>query len=119
MLKVGIQADALVDHLLEDVVELGRVGLPPQAAGPAEAVALVVVVVGRREVLRALEGGVGDAVPVLDRVHAEGGDVPGVGLLDGDVMGHLEAELRRFVDDGLHDVAVHAEDLDPVARPAP
>ena len=114
MLNVGIQATPFAIISVSTRVELGRIGFPPQVPRPAEAVALVVVVVGRGEILRSLEGGVRDAVPVLERGHAEGGRVAGVGLLDAHMMGDLEAELLRLVDGGLHDVAVHAEDLDPV-----
>src|SRR5439155_6263662 len=89
--------------------------LAPEVTGPAKAICLVVVVVRRRETLYAVrDRRIGDTVPVLDARRAEVDIVPGVGFLDADMVRDPQAELVRFVFHGLHDVAVDAEDLDPV-----
>ena len=84
-------------------------------AGVAEAVRLIVVVVARRETLHAaLDGRVGNAVPVLDAGGAEVDVVPGVGLFHAHVVRHAQPEFVGFVFDGVHQVAVDAQQFHPV-----
>src|ERR1035437_4213103 len=107
--------DVGAHHRGEHGVEQLGVGLAPEPARPAEAVGLVEVVVFARKVLAAVgNGGVGNAVPVLDAGGAELDVVPRVGLFDADVVRDAQPDLVRLVFHGLHDVALDAEDLDAV-----
>ena len=84
-------------------------------AGVAEAIGLVVVVIGGREILHpALDGRVGNAVPVLDAGGTELDIVPGIGFFHAGVVGDAQAEFMRFVLHGRHDVAIDAHYLDPI-----
>ena len=112
--KGGDPGDIMIDEVLQDHVEFHGVGFAPEVSGPGEAVVLVVVVVPGGEFLGAVEGGVGNAVPVFDGGGAEGGVVPGVGVFDADVVGDAKSEFVGFVADGLVDVAFDAGDLDAV-----
>ena len=51
---------------------------------------------------------------MLDARRAEVDVVPGVGLLDADVMRDAQSRLVRFVLHRRHDVAIDAEQLDAV-----
>ena len=104
----------LRDHQVDDLVQLLGIGLRVELAGAAEAVNLVRVVHVRREVLDAVERRVGDAVEVLDRVHAELDVVLRRRLLDGDVRGGPQPELVRLVHDRFELIAIHADDLQAV-----
>ena len=91
------------------------IGLAPEMAGVAEAIGLVVVVVGGGEILYAVfDGGVGDAVPMFDAGGAEMNVVPRVGLFHAGVMRDAQTELVRLRFHGLHGVAVDAQNLDAV-----
>ena len=111
----GHPGDVRLHHAVEHLAEALRVGFAPQVAGVAETVGLVVVVVSGREVLpAALDGGVRNAVPVLDAGGAELDVVPGVGLFDAGVVRDAQSHLVRLVLHRAHDVAIDAEDLDAV-----
>ena len=75
---------------------------------------LVRVVHLRRKVLDPGERRIGDAVEVLDRIHAELDVVLGGRLLDGDVGGCPQPELVRLVHDRFELIAIHADDLQAV-----
>src|SRR5580704_6673135 len=84
-------------------------------AGVAEPVGFIVVVIGGGKILAAtLDGGIGDAVPVLDTGGAELDVVPGVGLFDAGVMGDAQSVLVCLVFHGFHYVAIDAQDLDAI-----
>ena len=61
-----------------------------------------------------VEGGVGNAVPVLDAGGAELDIVPGVGFFHAHVVRDAQAELVRFILGRFHDVAMDAQELDAV-----
>ena len=109
-----IPRDVLLDHQVDDLVQLRRVGLRVQLAGAAEAVNLVRVAHVGREVLDAVQRRVGDAVEVLDRVDAELDVVLRRRLLDRDVRRRAHAQLVRLVHDRFELIAIHADDLQAV-----
>ena len=95
-------------------MELLGIGLGVEFAGAAEAMDLVGVVHLRREVLDAVERGVGDAVEMLDRIDAQLGVVLGGGLFNGDVRRRPHVELVRLVHDRFELIAIHADDLQSI-----
>src|ERR1700693_4639247 len=84
-------------------------------AGVAEAVGFIVVVIGGGKILAAaLDGGIGNAVPVLDSGGSELDVVPGVGLFNAGMMGDAQSILVCLVLHGFHYVAIDAQDLDAI-----
>ena len=107
-----VPRDLVRDHRVEHGGEPRRIGLSPEVAGPAEAVEFVVVVVRLGPVLPATDGGVGNAVPVLDGAHAPACRIEGVGVLDLHVGGNRKSLRAGFLGDGLPDVGIVDEDLE-------
>ena len=106
-----LRGNERVQHLAEQ----GGVRLAPEAPRPAKAIRLVAVVVRRWEMLPAFGNGrVRNAIPVLDARGAESRVVPRVGLLHAGMVRHAKPHRVRFLEHGLHDVAVDAQDLDAV-----
>ena len=102
-------------HSIQHFQQPLGIGLAPKPSGITESVRLVVVVVGRREVLHPVfDCGVGDAIPVLDAGRSELDVVPRGRLFHANVMGYAKAELVRLVLHRRHDVAVGAGELDSV-----
>src|SRR5579871_3760210 len=84
-------------------------------SGVSKAVCLVVVVISRGKILApALDGGVGNAVPMLDAGRSELDVIPGIGLFDSGVMSDAKTVLVRLVFHGLHDVPIDTKDLNAV-----
>src|SRR5512132_920364 len=73
-----------------------------------------IVIAGWKSLNTVRQRRIGNAVPVLDGGRAEPDVVPGIRLLDADMMRDAKAELMGFVFHCLHDVAVGAEELDAV-----
>ena len=74
----------------------------------------VVGVVVRREVLHAVERGVGHTIEMFNRRDAQFGEVPGRRLFDSDVGGGLQVLPVGFVEHRFEQVSIDAEDLEPV-----
>ncbi|NUQ11166.1 MAG: hypothetical protein HUU26_02395 [Gemmatimonadaceae bacterium] len=96
------------DHEVDHRAQLLRVpvGLGPQQPRIPEAVQLVPVVVVGREVLRAAQCRIRDAVPVLDAPHAGVGRDAGVALRHLEIHHGVHAELLPLVGDRLHHVRI-------------
>ena len=113
-----VELDQLVHHLVP-LLRARRRRLLPEAAGLAEAVRLVGVVVVERIVLdrAVVEQRLGQAVPVLHRGQPparRGEDVDPRHVHLRVVAGGAQALLLRLVDRRLHDVRPVAEELDAV-----
>ena len=113
-------ADVLGHHVVEQLRQLRvvEVRLDVQLAGAAEAVDFVREIHVRREILDPVERGVGDAVEVLDAVHAVVDEVARRRLAHRDVDGRRQPDLLGLVDRGGHLILVHrADQLDAVGAP--
>ncbi len=109
-----IPGDVVRDHRVDHRRETRRIRLTPEVPGPAEAVELVVVAVLRGKVLPAGDRGVGDAVPVLDRAHAEPHGVERLELLHLHVGGDRQVEPLCLLADRAPHVGAVDEDLEPL-----
>src|SRR4051794_30761467 len=107
--------DVGFDHSSENVLQSLWISLAPEVAGVTEAVGFVVVVVAGGKVLNTFgDGGVRNAVPVLDAAGAETDVVPGIGFFYASVVSDGQSDFVSFVRGGFHDVPVHAKEFDTV-----
>src|SRR4029077_17536846 len=89
-----------------------------ELAGAPEAVDLLSEVHLRREILDAIERRVGDAIEMLDAVHAIVDEIARLGLADRDVHGRRQADLLGLVNRGGRRILVpRADQLDAVGPP--